>query len=44
VAVWHLALLGWSCFYRRRPSLRRLGAPAPRQQLEPLRNPSRATS
>jgi len=38
LAVWHLALWGWSCFYRRRPSLRRLGAPAPRQQLEPLRN------
>src|SRR5215472_10305516 len=26
LAVWHLALWGWSCFYRRRTSLRRLGA------------------
>src|SRR5580692_5891460 len=38
LAVWHLALLDWSCCYRRRPSLRRLGTPAPRQQLEPRRN------
>ena len=26
LAVWHLALLDWSCCYRRRPSLRCLGA------------------
>jgi len=31
-------LLDRSCCYRRRPSLRRLGARASRQQLEPLRN------
>jgi hypothetical protein len=38
LAVWHLVLLDWSCYYRRRPSLRSLGTPAPRQQLESLRN------
>ena len=38
LAIWHLTLRGWSCYYRRRPSFRRLGAPAPRQQLELLRN------
>src|SRR5215472_4250561 len=38
LAAWPLALLDWSCSYRRRPSLRRLGAPASRQQLEPLGN------
>ncbi|HEY6766888.1 MAG TPA: hypothetical protein VI386_19175 [Candidatus Sulfotelmatobacter sp.] len=38
LAVWHLALLDWSRCYRRGPSLRRLGAPAPRQQLEQRRN------
>lgn len=32
------ALLDWSCCYRRRPSVRRLGAPAPRAQLEQRRN------
>jgi hypothetical protein len=36
--VWHLALLDWSRCYRRGPSRRRLGAPAPRQQLEQRRN------
>ncbi len=34
LAVWHLALSNWSCCYRWRPSLRRLGAPLPRRQLE----------
>jgi hypothetical protein len=28
----------WSCCYRQRPSIRRLGAPAPRPQLEQRRN------
>ena len=36
--VWLLALLAGSCRHHRRPSLRRLGARAPRPQLEPLRH------
>ena len=37
LAAWHLALLDWSCCYRWRPPLRRLGAPLPRRQLETAR-------
>ncbi len=33
-----LALLAGSCRHHRRPSVRRLGARAPRQKLEPLRH------
>ncbi len=36
--LWHLALLAGSCRHHRRPSVRCLGARAPRQQLEPLRH------
>jgi hypothetical protein len=38
LAGWVLALLAGSYRHGRRPSLRRLGARAPRQQREPLRN------
>src|SRR5580698_4210924 len=38
LAGWHLALLAGSCRHHRRPSVRHLGARAPRPQLEPLRH------
>ena len=38
LAVWLLALLAGSRHHRRRHSFRRLGARAPRPQLEPLRH------
>src|ERR1700730_14731522 len=38
LAGWLLALLSGSCCHDPRPSVRRRGARAPRQQLEPLRH------